>query len=263
MNPHTGLWGEKWVLTHSNLISTECSTWVNVESWSSSVVALYQGSSGWIWAGNVEFVITNGLSRRVREHMQWEDKAFPGALLLLLQWVSSHEVPRSLPDNLSPSDASITMAAPQLQEALHQLQQIIIRGTMKCPRHWQLICLWQSNISTREIKPCVASQAEVLGKGKSVKILHAFRDLSVQNTPFCLLCSSAIILYHIDVQMGGSWAISTSSFVSDTEAEWNRGLTASIEVMFLLRKWAVWDLLFAVWVCRCLWVKVISCQFNK
>lgn len=55
------------------------------------------------------------------------------------------------------SDASITMAAPQLQEGLRQLQRIIIRGTMKCPGHWQLICLWQSNISTREIKSCIAS----------------------------------------------------------------------------------------------------------
>lgn len=73
-------------------------------------------------------------------------------------------------------------------------------------------------------------------EGKSVKIQHDFRDLSVQNTPFCLLCSSAVTLYHIDVQMGGSRAISTSPFVSDTEAEWNRSLTASIQVMFLFLK---------------------------
>lgn len=62
------------------------------------------------------------------------------------------------------SDASITMAAPQLQEGLRQLQRIIIRGTMKCPGHWQLICLWQSNISTREIKPCVASRGPRRGE---------------------------------------------------------------------------------------------------
>lgn len=38
------------------------------------------------------------------------------------------------------SDSSITMAAPQLPSP-RQLQRIIIRGTMKWPGHWQLICL--------------------------------------------------------------------------------------------------------------------------
>ncbi len=112
----------------------------------------------------------------------WSLTDFPGEYVntcsgkIRPAWRSTPAAPVSLlaqgakkpPDNLSPSDASITMAAPQLQEALHQLQQIIIRGTMKCPRHWQLICLWQSNISTREITPCVASQAEA---GRNV---HAY-----------------------------------------------------------------------------------------
>ncbi len=208
--------------------------------------------------------------------MQREDKACLAPYSCCSSESPHMWVPRSLPDNLSPSDASITMAAPQLQEALHQLQQIIIRGTMKCPGHWQLICLWQFNISTREIKPCVASQAEVgrkcamrmcarspAGRGKLLRFCMLFTTCLFQNTEFSLLCSSAVTLYHIDVQMGNTRAISASPFESDTEAEWNCGLTASIQVMFLFLKWAVWDLLFAVWVRRCLREKVILCQFNK
>lgn len=40
--------------------------------------------------------------------------------------------------HLQPSDASITMAAPQLRGPTPAAQNII-RGTMKCPGHWQLI----------------------------------------------------------------------------------------------------------------------------
>lgn len=49
-------------------------------------------------------------------------------------------------------------------------------------------------------------------------------------------CAMQPSLYHIDVQMVGYRAISTGPFVSDKEAEWNRGLTTSIEVMFLFLK---------------------------
>ncbi len=101
------------------------------------------------------------------------------------------------------------------------------------------------------------------GRGKLLRFCMLFTTCLFQNTEFSLLCSSAVTLYHIDVQMGNTRAISASPFESDTEAEWNCGLTASIQVMFLFLKWAVWDLLFAVWVRRCLREKVILCQFNK